>query len=822
MKKRIPLALLAVACTPCGHAFAQATEFRALREMLPPREDDTNAIALEDLDGDGDLDIYTGSEKRCRVFLYEDKSGYEELPGAIALIPSGFTQDVALADLDGDGDLDAFHAQQFLFSGSVHRGNGTGTFVYDPASLPSFVGSTINVTVADPDMDGDLDVAASIDVTGDLLFLNDGAGFFTDVPFGPAFFPFVYEIAFGDVDTDGDLDAVVATSTSAELLLHDGALGFTPVPGAFAAAGPEPRTVALADLDTDGDLDVAFGQDDTVDDLFGGDGLGGFTPAPGLPPIAAKTSALIAVDIDNDLDVDLVGSTGLDSQPDLLYRNEGLLVFSDKSSQLKTPGRWGLSLAAGDLDADGDVDLVFGDNGADRVLLQNGAHEFHDVTDASADGMLVTWVALGDVEQDGFADALIFDLDGVRLLRNGGSGELAADPSAVPPFTALYPRRPSFGDLDGDGDEDFFVPFYEDQDRVYDNDGTGVFAWDSAATVAALFETQDLELGDMDGDGDLDAFGALTSDPDRLYRNDGAGNFGDEIANANAHTSVAVLFDADLDGDLDVFCGRTSTFTDVLFANDGTGTLQLAATCATETYRDGIPLDIENDGDSDLLLGGVGGSHLYRNDGGVLTDVSATLPSELTVPTSYAAVDVEPDGDVDVLATLGIFEAPNRLLRNDGTGLFVEDPFGLGDLPASTRDLAVADLDLDGDPDVCLANPEGLRILYGLDRQLARGAVPRIAKPLELDLFGPANEPWVLGYSPQTARIDLGAFGILFLEPNGIAVLATGLLGGAGEADFLLPVPADATLVGLRVPTQAVVGSQPKLTNLELLLPVAL
>jgi len=91
--------------------------------------------------------------------------------------------------------------------------------------------------------------------------------------------------------------------------------------------------------------------------------------------------------------------------------------------------------------------------------------------------------------------------------------------------------------------------------------------------------------------------------------------------------------------------------------------------------------------------------------------------------------------------------------------------------------------------------------------------VPRVGKPLVLDLHGPAGAPWLLFSAPGTAKIDLGAFGAFLLDPARASLAGVGLLDPAGHDAAEFAVPASPSLIGKTLFWQALLG--PKLSNLE-------
>ncbi len=172
---------------------------------------DGSAIALGDLDGDGDLDAFLAQgyqDGRDAVFTNDGQGNFTNTGQSLG---SGWANAVKLGDLDGDGDLDAFVANGDQFGirqpNDVWLNDGSGTFI---RSVQQWVNSESRcVALADIDGDGDLDAYVG-NREPDKLWLNDGSGHFTDsgqdLSSGPNTSG---AVSLGDTDSDGDLDAIV-------------------------------------------------------------------------------------------------------------------------------------------------------------------------------------------------------------------------------------------------------------------------------------------------------------------------------------------------------------------------------------------------------------------------------------------------------------------------------------------------------------------------------------------------------------------------------------------------------------------------------------
>jgi len=339
---------------------------------------------------------------------------------------------------------------------------------------------------------------------------------------------------------------------------------------------------AAADFDGDGDLDLALGVSGGPSELVLNDGLGNFERATSggaaspLPGWSYDTRAIVAADFDGDGDIDLFGANG-GTEQDCLYLNDGSGQLEDVSaSALVELGDESTAAASGDLDGDGDLDLVVGNATADddlalRVYWNGGtgivptssalAFELDEEGTVPARDWLVADVALGDLDGDGALDMVVaIDPAGgagaLRLLRWQAPSGFVETPASALPAPADPVGRVALGDVDGDEDLDVLASCGPGQDRLLVNDGSGHFFDD---TVAAMpFDAAAgrwAVLADLDRDADLDAVIANHGAPSRLYLNDGGGRYRDytPLLPLHADESVrALVLDADDDADQDI------------------------------------------------------------------------------------------------------------------------------------------------------------------------------------------------------------------------------------------------------------------------------
>jgi hypothetical protein len=338
------------------------------------------------------------------------------------------------------------------------------------------------------------------------------------------------------------------------------------------------------------------------------------------------------------------------------------LAFVDSGQNLGKGN--GVCIDTGDVDGDGDMDVIIGMEDQNSTLwLNDGKAVF---TQSKQVFPKSTCVAMGDVNGDSSPDAF-FSLGLLNVVwLNDGKGNFAQTDQKL---RSTESQSLVLGDLDYDGDLDAFIINWDgNPDQVFFNDGKGNYR-DSGQELGNWSGT-DVALGDVDKDGDLDALVAnngeeKTNEP-ILWLNNGQGNFTQSSQKFGfSEASAVALGDLDGDGDLDAYIANSSHKSadpaDTVWFNNGKGEFINSGQTLGNAYALSVDLgDFDADGDLDAFVGNWRFSpHVWLNDGkGNLLDSKIILSSASNAGVSIS--DFDGDGDLDV------FVASNNWSGTDG------------------------------------------------------------------------------------------------------------------------------------------------------------
>jgi hypothetical protein len=694
-----------------------------------------------DYDRDGWLDLFLptnqvdGTEhggRPDRLFRNTGNGYFTEVTQAAGLADPTFSHGALWLDYDGDGWPDLYVGNDFAGPDHLYRNNRDGTFTHVLDSVvPHTPYSSMGLDVADVDNDGYFDVFVADMAT--TTREKDRRGLVA---------------SRDDVLNMGTRERIAPQYMRNTLLLGT---GFGVFREGACLAGIDATdwtwSVRFEDFDNDGwqDLHVTNGM---VREANNADIL----------------SRMMGALSDRERIAVMRNSPPL-AESNLAYRNLGDLRFEPVTE------KWGLTdvgvsfgAATGDLDADGDIDLVYLDHDGGLKVFRNDTAENRslqirlrgtrsnrfgigaivriesETVGPQARTMTISRGYSGGSEcvahfglgKDAMATRVVVEWPSgvVQELRDLAPGHSyliqevdTAQPTIAPPVQPTFRATGAARGLALDDASLIAIPDREQAFLPFRTDRRGPA----------------LAVGDIDGDGRDDIYvGATTGSPARLLRFD-AGRWSEQrppgTTASNLEDGPALWFDADGDGTIDLLVTRASATTTVgtrpgayqpvLHLNDGRGGLVPTDRIPTGGIHVGaaVAADIDGDGDLDLFLGArsIPGrypeaprSMLLRNDGGRFVDVVDASPglAEAGLVTSALFVDVDRDGLPDLVLALEWDHV--RVFRNLGAGRFADHTAQSGFQSGGRgwwTSLAAGDFNGDGRPDIVAGNV-GLNTTY--------------------------------------------------------------------------------------------------------------
>lgn len=726
--------------------------------------DDTNestSAAFFDYDGDGDLDLYVLNESKYAMVVYEavfkDLQSKQNLRAAsgnlfrndggkfinvteeAGLLRYGFGLGLVVTDINDDGQPDIYVANDYSVPDFMYINNGDGTFtdrIKEKTQQISFFG--MGADIADFNNDGLVDIAvvdmaandhvrdktlmASMDIQGFWFFVNT--------------LGYQYQYMFNSFQLNNGNGTFSNIAALAGLLRSD---------WSWAAL--------LTDFDNDG-----------YKDYFITTGYRRYARDNDFRNFLAKTRNQNGGTIPQNLREEVYAMMPEIKDVNFMYRNNRDLTFTMVSEE------WGLphlsfsnGAAYADLDGDGDLDLVINNIDHEAFVYQNTSREqnrgnylqFKFEGETPATSVFNTKITLhyGDELQfqeyhpvRGYASSMdhmvhfglgqVSSVDRIEVKWQNGKVQVFNDVSTNQVLT-LKQAEATTPSVEPTPDPVLaFQPFdlgkrgayFKHTENTYDDFAVEILMPHKQSTSGPK-----IAVGDVNGDG-LDDFyvGGAANQAAALFLQLANGSFERvknqpwELMDAVSEDMGAIFFDADNDGDLDLyvvsggggeFPQNSPALRDRLYINNGQG--QFAKVNAFEATQSSgnvvVAADFDGDGDIDLFVGGAAvpqkypypeRSYLLRNDGRRFTDVTAELAPELLNPglvKDASWVDLNNDGALD-LVLVGEW-MPVMIFINEG-GRFVNasEAYGTADLKGWWYSLEVADLDGNGYQDLVVGN----------------------------------------------------------------------------------------------------------------------
>lgn len=610
---------------------------------LPLPAPSESMVAI-DLNGDSRPDLASAATDRVAVLMNNGNGTFTNGP-VTPVDGCSFANSLVGADFNGDGrnDLITGCGRDIYFLAA----NGDGSF---SAPVKRSIGSlAFFLTAADFNADGRMDLAALARDNGFLsVLVGDGSGGF------PTERRYVVNagtdnVMPADFDADGILDLVVATGHPAALLPDTGAGTITMIRGRGDGSFIAPESLTVSGNVTHiagGDLNEDGRQDLVVIDRFAtsyqiltqqADGSFTRTSAPINLPGGNQglTNQVIAADLDADNHIDLAMS----ARAPLFFKGNGNGTFATPVL-LGSANSSGVSIATGDVNGDGQPDLINANQGPGdptiSLFINNGGGAFQSGRVIHT-GVSPSWVTTADLNNDGRDDVIATDrgefrsetqLGDVAILLSGPGGTFG-QATRITGF--FYPSYVAAGDLNGDDNPDLVVA--AEDTRLGDYllhvlIGRGDGTFNAPTTYETSFGPSSINIADLNGDRRVDLFvGHCCGDTSTTFlAGNGDGTFQPEVnIESGASGAHAVITDINGDGKPD------------LFVSNGGNTTGAIAVLINRTPAFAQPLVVVSS--ATFQIGPVAPESLASAFGANLATV-AEAASETPLPTSLGGTTV--------------------------------------------------------------------------------------------------------------------------------------------------------------------------------------
>jgi len=782
----------------------------------------STGVTMVDINNDGLLDIYVcnsgpsdkADDMKNQLFINLGKNKFEEQAAAYGIDDHSRSTHATFFDMDNDGDLDLWVANHGLRKRGVgteewfqlanrlsssdyqrecstlyrNDGNGTFTDISREAGIAK-IGFGLGISVNDFDSNGFLDVYITNDYfIPDFMFLNNGDGTFTDSASKKLGHTSYYAMGCdaADINNDGLTDLAVVDMTPSDHVRNK---------------------VLMASMDvTTFDyltINKAYTPQYMMNSLYINNGFGIMSDV-GLYAGVSQTDwswAPLLIDLDNDGYKDLIVTNGYKKDtknndwqielrkiietkgtdfseadyfehlkkadvtpvPNSIFRNVDGLKFEDKVTDwgFATPS-FSNGAAYGDLDRDGDLDLVINNFDQEAFVyknetIENGESNFlqvklKDGTSASAAMYATVNIYYDDQMQSadfatsrGFQSSVeplihfglgeVTKVDRMEVFWPDGQKSTISEPTIdkvhtiEKSSTLLTPISkgkivPLFANLS----KSYLHPPFEHKENKFNDFAKEILLPHRQSTIGPS-----TAVGDVNGDGTEDFYvGGAFGQAGALYLQDNNGHFNLKnipafASDAKHEDTGAKFIDIDSDNDLDLYVasggggdleGKEKLLQDRLYINDGQGTFVASKSALPKinsSTKAIAEVDIDSDGDLDIFIGGrttpgqyplAPESYLLINDNGTFTNQIAELAPELAsigMVSDALWSDTDNDGKKDLLVVgewmpISLFKNTESALKN------TTDAMGLGKTNGWWASIGKGDIDGDGDEDIVVGN----------------------------------------------------------------------------------------------------------------------
>lgn len=339
----------------------------------------------------------------------------------------------------------------------------------------------------------------------------------------------------------------------------------------------------------------------------------------------------------------------------------------------------------------------------------SGTGGFIDSGQALGNGGVFS-LAISDVDSDGDLDIVTSVPSGARIFLNDGLGNFIDSSQLIDFSKQMYAYSVKLADFNGNGYVDLVIGNNSGGNRVFFNDGTGIFT-DTGQSLGNG-RTQALAVGDMDNDGDIDIVVGNFGSYNRVYKNNGAGIFNSSfnLKEPNkknlTRTQAIAVGDFNGDGRLDVYAGNINE--DTVYMSNEYGQLRTVKKTAGEYHAPGVAVgSINNDSYQDVITAGWLTYNRVRKGSGLTVSHNVGKSNDYTW--AVALGDINGDGFDDLVEANALGNA-DKVYINNGSGTFYDSGQSLGN--NNSRAVALADLDGDGDLDIVIAHQDAPASVY--------------------------------------------------------------------------------------------------------------
>jgi len=551
------------------------------QQIITTNADGAMSVYAADIDGDSDMDIVSASYKDSKISWYEniDGQGNFSAQQVITTNASG-AKSVYTTDMDGDGDMDVISGSSFHieFVGNMNKIlwfeniDGLGNFITHEIYVDTTMEELLtNIYASDIDGDSDIDIVSIYSDKVTWHKNTDGLGNFDTQELITSDIIAGLSVHVNDIDGDNDMDVLSASlyDDKAAWYENTNSLGDFGIQQIIIKSVNYVRYAYATDIDNDGDYDVvsASSYDKKIAWFENTDGQGNFGTQQIISINADGACDVSAADIDGDGDMDILSASFSDDKIAWYENLDGQGNFSiEQIISTEAEGAWNLSVT--DIDGDGDMDVISASRYDDKVAWYentDGLGNFGVQQVITTNALSARSVCSTDLDGDGDVDILSasYDDDKIAWYENtdglGNFGVQQIITTNADEATCVYAT-----DIDGDGDMDVLSASSKDNKIAwYENiDGQGSFSVQKIITINA-YNAQSVFASDMDADGNMDVLSASSNDGKiAWYENtDAHGSFGSQQIITNNEIGAKSVFAIDLDNDTDIDVLTTSSFT---------------------------------------------------------------------------------------------------------------------------------------------------------------------------------------------------------------------------------------------------------------------